>query len=74
MSGPTLEQARAAKNELRLRLLGRLAGLRGLGIVAAGEGYGVKVLVDRRPAAGDIPDDVDGVPVFVDVAGQVTPL
>lgn len=74
MNGATLEQARAAKNALRALLLGKLDGLRGLGIAFVDGGYGVKVLVDRRPRDGAIPDDVDGVPVIVDVVGEVAPL
>jgi hypothetical protein len=74
MSAATLEEARAAKAELRARLVGKLPGLRGLGITFVDGGYGVKVLVDRRPADGAIPDDVDGVPVIVDVVGELTPL
>jgi hypothetical protein len=66
----TLDQARAAKQKLAERLHG-IANVRGIGIAVLDGGYGVKVNFATRPEAGIIPDDVDGVPVVVDVVGSV---
>jgi hypothetical protein len=68
----TLEQARTAKRKLLDRLRGA-AGLRGVGIAVLDAGYGVKVNFAVRPPAGLVPDDVDGVPVIVDVVGAIEP-
>lgn len=71
MNGATLEQARAAKATLRVRLVG-LPGLRGVGVAFLEEGYGVKVLLDRLPAGVVIPEEVDGVPVVIDIVDELT--
>lgn len=73
MNRATLDEAHTAKAALRL-LLGRMHGLRGLGITREDGGYAVKVIVDREAPRDLIPGDVDGVPVVVDVAGEITPL
>ncbi len=70
MTPATLEQARAAKQKLLEQLRGH-AGLRGVGIALLDGGYGVKVNFDAPPPAGLVPDDVDGVPVIVDVVGSI---
>jgi hypothetical protein len=66
----TLEQARAAKRKLADRLQDN-AEVRGIGIAVLDDGYGVKVNFAIRPASGVVPDDVDGVPVVVDVVGSI---
>lgn len=66
----TLDQARAAKNKLLEQLRDRV-DLRGIGIAVLDGGYGVKVNFSKRPSSGVVPDDVDGVPVIVDVVGSV---
>ena len=67
MSPASLEQARAAKRKLD-DLLRDCEDVRGIGIAVVKGGYGVKVnFAGTRPAG--IPDDVDGVPVIVDVVG-----
>jgi hypothetical protein len=73
MNEATLDEAQAAKAILRERLRG-MPGLRGLGITTVDGGYAVKVLVARGALSDAIPDDVDGVPVVVDVVGELTPL
>lgn len=74
MKRATRQEARAAKIVLRALLSG-LPELRGLGVAFLdGGGHAVKVLLQRRPAGIEIPDDVDGVPVLVDVVGELTPL
>jgi hypothetical protein len=70
MTPATLEQARTAKQRLAERLHG-VANVRGIGIAVLDGGYGVKVNFAMRPEAGVVPDDVDGVPVVVDVIGSI---
>lgn len=71
MNGATLEQARAAKASLRVQLAG-LPGLRGIGVAFLQEGCGVKVLLDRLPDGIVIPEQVDGVPVVIDIVDELT--
>jgi hypothetical protein len=70
MTAATLEQARAAKKKLRERLAGH-PDLRGIGIATLMGGYGVKVNLLSPPQPGIVPDDVDGVPVIIDVVGVI---
>ena len=68
--GSTLEEARKAKPKA-LALFKRLAPVVGIGITWVGEGY--ELLVDLRdPPRADkrLPEEVDGVPVQVEVVGQ----
>jgi hypothetical protein len=65
----TLEQARAAK----AGAAGSLAGIGdvvGVGLTKAKRGYAVKVNLRRRPT-GPVPATLDGVPLVVDVVGDV---
>jgi hypothetical protein len=43
----------------------------GIGLQRRADGFGVKV--DLREAGLDVPAEVDGVPVAVDVVGPITP-
>jgi len=73
MKGATLEEARAAKAILRLRLLG-LPELRGIGVAFLDEGCAVKVLLHKLPVGFTIPADVNGVPVVVETVDELIPL
>lgn len=64
-----LEQARAAKEHLRMRLKGR-SDVRGIGIARASDGYQLQVNVSRGPGP-DLPGAVDGVDVRVRVVGAI---
>jgi hypothetical protein len=67
----TLEEARAAKPRAQ-EVFGRLASVVGVGVTRVEGGYGVKVNLGEQPAADVIlPDEVDGVPVKVDVVGTI---
>ena len=67
----TLDEARAAKPLVEQALAG-VAEVVGLGITRVGRGYGVKVNLSRAPAgAEDIPAEVAGVPVRVEVVGTI---
>ena len=71
MDGATIEQARAAKISLRAQLTG-LRELRGIGVVFLQRGCGVKVLLDRLPPGVAIPQEVDGVPVVIEIVDDLT--
>lgn len=71
MTPATLERARAAKAKTR-ELLAGFASVRGIGIAMLDGGYGVKVNLLEAFPPGVIPDDVDGVPVIVDVVGEIS--
>lgn len=73
MRPATLEEAEAAKETLKARLL-PLSELRGIGIALLDDGFGVKVNLSCRPAGLIVPDDVDGVPVIVEIVGAISPL
>jgi hypothetical protein len=72
MGSCTLEQARAAKAKA-LAVFERLAPVVGVGITRIGDGYGLKVNLRERPADAELPDAVEGVPVRVEVVGQIRP-
>lgn len=44
----------------------------GVGITRVGEGYGVKVNVAEAPNDTGLPDEIDGVPVVIEVVGQLS--
>jgi hypothetical protein len=49
-----------------------VATVTGVGITRVGEGYGVKVNLGAAPEEGtELPEAVDGVPVRVEVVGEV---
>ena len=69
IKGADLETARAAKKKA-MSLLGDLAQLNGVGITRLNEGYGVKVNLTEEPPEGlHLPEEVDGVPIKVEVVG-----
>jgi hypothetical protein len=70
MNTCTLSQARAAKQQA-LKTLATLAPVTGIGITRIDQGYGLKVNLERAPAA-PLPSDVDGVPVRVEVVGKIS--
>jgi hypothetical protein len=67
----TLKDARAAKTKAT-KLLEDHPLLQGIGITKQGADYGLKVNL-LEGDAGAVPDDVDGVPVQVEVVGPVRP-
>ncbi|MBI2833193.1 MAG: hypothetical protein HYX76_02040 [Acidobacteria bacterium] len=69
--GSTLEAARAAKEKVFPRLTS-LPDVNGVGIARVGNGYGVKVNAARELRDVDVPDEVDGVPIVVEVVGPVS--
>jgi hypothetical protein len=65
-----LERARAAKARLAELLRGEERVV-GIGLQRREDGFGLKV--DLREAGPEVPAEVDGVPVAVDVVGRITP-
>ena len=65
-----LARARQAKDQLQ-RKLASCESLRGIGITRVGEAYGVKVNLSNDEDRKSIPDAVKGVPVVVDVVGEI---
>jgi hypothetical protein len=65
-----LQRARQAKEQLQ-RTLASCASLRGIGITRVGEAYGVKVNLSNEGDRKSVPDAVKGVPVVVDVVGEI---
>ncbi len=71
MNHTTLDQARAAKAKV-LAAFGHDASVVGIGITRIGEGFGVKLNLEAAPAPeANLPKDVDGVPVLVEVVGTI---
>lgn len=68
--GASLEQARRAKAELSARVADNSV-IAGIGLARREGGWGVKVNVVRAAPELQIPADVDGVPVTVEVVGRV---
>lgn len=66
----TLDEARKAKRKATARLA-RVPEVNGIGVVRAGEGYGLKVNLTARVAEGAIPESVDGVPLRSEVVGRI---
>jgi len=69
MNHATLDDARAAKAKV-LAAFGDDPAVVGIGITRIGEGYGVKLNLETPPAPdANLPKDVDGVPIRVEVVG-----
>ena len=71
-NGIPIERARAAKSKA-LSAFAALAVVNGIGITKVGDGYGLKVnLAEAPPETIQLPKDVDGVPVVVEIVGGIT--
>lgn len=71
MPGVTLEQARAAK-AAALRRFEKLGTVVGVGITRVDGDYAVKInLQAPLPEGTELPTEIDGVPVQVEVVGSV---
>lgn len=69
----TLEKAQAAK-KTALRLLEAVDSVVGVGITRLGGNYAVKVNLSGPVAPGtELPTEIDGVPVRVEVTGSIRP-
>jgi hypothetical protein len=70
MKPATLSQARAAKAKVAKLVKGSDA-VNGVGIARQGSGYAVKLNLARRTKTDSLPSMVDGVPVKVEVVGEI---
>lgn len=67
----TLEEARAAKKRAA-RVFKPFAAVAGIGLTRVDRGYGLKVNLHESPkSAADLPLEIDGVPVKVEVVGRI---
>jgi hypothetical protein len=67
----TLEQARAAKRRAE-EVFSALAAVVGVGVTRKNGGYAVKInLGAAAPPGVVLPEDVDGVPVVVEIVGRL---
>ena len=65
-----LEAARAAKSKA-VRLLRSNTGVNGIGITRLEGVYAVRVNLERECDPGELPTEIDGVPVVIRVVGQI---
>jgi len=68
----TLEQARAAKRKAK-ELLQAFTMVNGIGVTSGPSGYAVKVNLERSTTPGEqIPEEIDGVPVVIEIVGPIS--
>jgi len=71
MKAATLTEARAAKEKL-LRQVAERPEVNGVGIARGQSGYAIKVNLSEELSGKKLPTQVDGVPVRVEVVGQIS--
>jgi hypothetical protein len=71
MKPATLSQARAAKAKV-VELMKGSDAVNGVGIARQGAGYAVKLNLVRPAKTDAVPSTVDGVPVKVEIVGEIT--
>ena len=70
-SSVSLQRARAAKE--KATKVFRSAGVVGVGITKVGKDYAIKVNVRSEADCETFPEEIDGVPVKVEVTGSIYP-
>ncbi|HVU88744.1 MAG TPA: hypothetical protein VHD36_15590 [Pirellulales bacterium] len=71
MAANSLQRARAAKAKAA-ETFGKLASVVGIGITKVDDDYALKVNLDSEPPADvTLPTEVSGVPVKVEIVGQI---
>ena len=66
-----LDRARAAKARAHA-VFSKLGDVVGVGITTVGSEYGLKInLASSPPPSSELPTEVDGVPVRVEVVGRI---
>lgn len=73
MSVASLEQARAVQPKLEAMLEG-VEGVSGIGLTLVGDGYGLRVNLETSLAMAAVPPELDGVPIVVEIVGEIRPL
>lgn len=69
----TLDEAKRVKSAAGERLLA-LSGVKGVGVTRRGDGFALKVNVDRAEAGEAVPPQIDGVDVVIETIGKIRPL
>ena len=73
MNAIRLDEARAARKRAKALFAGKAAVV-GIGLTRIGDGYGVKVNLEKSPAPdAALPETIDGVPVRIEVVGTIRP-
>jgi hypothetical protein len=68
----SLDRARAAKARAHA-VFSKLGEVVGVGITTIGSKYGLKInLASPPPASTELPSEVDGIPVRVEVVGRIS--
>lgn len=67
---PTLEEARRAKVKAE-SLLSRNRRVNGIGVARLGKGWCVKVNLSG-PTRALLPEEIDGVPLRIELVGEIT--
>lgn len=65
-----LDRARAAKARAHT-VFSKLGDVVGVGITTIGSKYGLKINLASPPTSSELPTEVDGVPVRVEVVGSI---
>jgi hypothetical protein len=68
----TLQMAKAAKRSPKARGLASRKQVNGIGIAKGTDGYALKVNL-IAPLAGEVPKEIDGVPVSIDLVSPAYP-
>jgi hypothetical protein len=66
----TIDDARAAKSEVK-KVFSRVPGLMGVGLTRHQGGYAVKVNLKSSPVGKELPTEVNGVPVVLEIVGGI---
>lgn len=69
-SSPTLQEARAAKAKAE-SMLSRNRKVNGIGLSRRGTGWCIKVNLSG-PTRASLPNEIDGVPVYVEQVGRIS--
>jgi hypothetical protein len=69
----SLEQARAAKRSPTARRLSQRPQVNGIGITKGADGYALRVDLVEPVDRAELPEEIEGVPVAVDVVGRARP-
>lgn len=71
-NGRSLEKVRTAQRKAQTRLAG-VREVNGIGITRVGSGFGLKVNLSSPTSRERVPEQIEGVPVQVEVVGTIRP-
>ena len=70
MAPVTIDNARAAKTQAK-KALSRVPELVGVGLTRLGDGYAVKVNLQKAVVGKTLPTEIGGVPLVFEVVGTI---